>query len=182
MKTTYYKDTIRSYMIIECPAEAETKGYQYRMLEMNRIEGLLSCGIRHIDGIKYLYYDITGKQSLQALYESRKIPGSELFKLLRSIDAVSESLSGFLLDEQQLVLAAEQIYYDFRSGSYWFTYYPGSAQNPEVFRFLADGIDGTDKRAAAAAYRLCSLAGGSRLALREALREEAAEETRARAP
>ena len=182
MKTTYYKDTIRSYMIIECPAEAETKGYQYRMLEMNRIEGLLSCGIRHIDGIKYLYYDITGKQSLQALYESRKIPGSELFKLLRSIDAVSESLSGFLLDEQQLVLAAEQIYYDFRSGSYWFTYYPGSAQNPEVFRFLADGIDGTDKRAAAAAYRLCSLAGGSRLALREALREEAAEETRSRDP
>ena len=177
MKTTYYKDTIRSYMIIECPAEAETRGYQYRMLEMNRIEGLLSCGIRHIDGVKYLYYDITGKQSLQALYEARKIPGTELFKLLRSVDAVSESLSGYLLDEQQLVLTAEQIFYDLRTGSYWFTYYPGSTERPEIFRFLADGIDGTDKRAAAAAYRLCSLAGGSRLALREALREEASEES-----
>ena len=180
MRTTYYKDTIRSYMIIECPAEAETRGYQYRMLEMNRIEGLLSCGIRHIDGVKYLYYDITGKQSLQALYEARKIPGTELFKLLKAVDAVSESLSGYLLDEQKLVLTADQIFYDLRTGSYWFTYYPGSSERPELFRFLADSIDGTDKRAAAAAYRLCSLAGGSRLALREALREEASEEAGSR--
>ena len=175
MEATYYKDTIRSYMIIECPPEAETTGYQYRMLEMNRIEGLLSCGTRHIDGERFLYYDITGKQSLMALYEARKIPGTELFKFLKAVDQVSGSMSKYLLDEQHLVLDEEQVFYDFQTGSYCFTYYPGEITEPQVFRFLADGIDGTDKNAAAAAYRLCSLAGGSRQTLREAIREEASE-------
>ena len=144
MEATYYKDTIRSYMIIECPPEAETTGYQYRMLEMNRIEGLLSCGTRHIDGERFLYYDITGKQSLMALYEARKIPGTELFKFLKAVDQVSGSMSKYLLDEQHLVLDEEQVFYDFQTGSYCFTYYPGEITEPQVFRFLADGIDGTN--------------------------------------
>jgi hypothetical protein len=86
MKATYYKDTMRSYMIIPCPPEAETEGYQYRMLEMNRIDGILSCGLRYIDGERFLYYDITGKQSMRGLYEGRKIRGEELFHLLRDIE------------------------------------------------------------------------------------------------
>ena len=77
METTYYKDTIRSYMIIACPPEAETKGYQYRMLEMNRIDGLLPCSIRHIDGIKYLYYDISSLQPIQRMYEHKGLSSDE---------------------------------------------------------------------------------------------------------
>lgn len=175
MEATYYNDSIRRYMIIPCPPEAETEGYQYRMLEMNRIEGLLSCSLRYIDGVRYLYYDITGKQSLQGLYEGRKIAGAELFNLLADMERVSRSLAGYLLDEQHLVLTKEQVFYDFGSGNYCFTYYPGTVTEPEVFRFLADGIDGADKQAAAAAYRLSSAAGGDRLALREAVRREAAQ-------
>ena len=175
MEATYYNDSIRRYMIIPCPPEAETEGYQYRMLEMNRIEGLLFCGLRYIDGVRYLYYDITGKQSLQGLYEGRKIAGAELFRLLADMERVTRSLAGYLLDEQHLVLTKEQVFYDFGSGNYCFTYYPGAVTEPEIFRFLADGIDGTDKQAAAAAYRLLSAAGGDRPALREAVRREAAQ-------
>ena len=116
MKATYYNDSMRSYMIIPCPPEAETEGYQYRMLEMNRIEGLLSCGLRYIDGERFLYYDITGKQSMQGLYEGRKIPGTDLFGLLADMERVSVSLAGYLLDEQHLVLTKEQIFYDFSTG------------------------------------------------------------------
>lgn len=172
MKATYYKDTMRSYMIIPCPPEAGTTGYQYRMLEMNRIEGILPCGLRHIDGESFLYYETTGKQSLSALYEGRRIPGTELFGLLEALNDVSGTLSGYLLDEQNLVLTGEQIFYDLSSGKYFFTYYPGEVVEPDVFRFLADGIDGTDKRAAAAAYRLCAAAGADRQALREVIRKE----------
>ena len=93
MEATYYKDTMRSYMIIPCPEEAETESYQYRMLEMNRIPGLLACGLRHIDGERFLYYDITGRQSMQSLYEGRKISGAEFFHMIRELDRVSESIS-----------------------------------------------------------------------------------------
>ena len=175
IKATYYNDSMHSYMVIPCPAEAETEGYQYRMLEMNRIGGLLSCGIRYIDGERFLYYDITGKQSMQGLYEGRKIPGTELFGLLADMERVSLSLAGYLLDEQHLVLTKEQIFYDFSSGNYSFTYYPGEVTEPGIFRFLADGIDGADKQAAAAAYRLMSAAGSDRQALREAVRRESAQ-------
>lgn len=171
MKVTYYKDTMRSYMIIPCPPEAGTTGYQYRMLEMNRIEGILPCGLRHIDGESFLYYETTGKQSLSALYESRGIPGAELFRLLEALGDVSGTLSEYLLDEQHLVLTGDQIFYDLSSGKYCFTYYPGEVISPDVFRFLADGIDGTDKSAAAAAYRLCAAEEGDRQALRETVRE-----------
>ena len=171
MKVTYYKDTMRSYMIIPCPPEAGTTGYQYRMLEMNRIEGILPCGLRHIDGESFLYYETTGKQSLSALYEGRRIPGAELFRLLEALGDVTGTLSEYLLDEQHLVLTADQIFYDLSSGKYCFTYYPGEVISPDVFRFLADGIDGTDKNAAAAAYRLCGADGGDRQALRESVRE-----------
>ncbi len=172
MKATYYKDTMHSYMVISCPPEAETTGYQYRMLEMNRIEGILPCGIRHIDGEGLLYYEVTGKQSLSGLYEGRKIPGEELFKLLKTMEQVSATLAGYLLDEQHLVLTGDQIFYDFASGSYSFTYYPGEVTEADVFRFLADGIDGKDKTAAAAAFRLCAAAQKDRQALREAVRTE----------
>ena len=175
MNATYYKDTMHSYIIIPCPPEAETTGYQYRMLEMNRIVGILPCGLRHIDGESFLYYETTGRQSLSALYEGRKIPCAELFRLLEALYEVSGTLSGYLLDEQHLILTGEQICYDLSSGKYCFTYYPGEVVNPEVFRFLADGIDGTDKRAAAAAYRLCAAAERDRQALREVIREEAAQ-------
>ena len=175
MKATYYNDSMRSYMIIPCPPEAETEGYQYRMLEMNRIEGLLSCGLRYIDGERFLYYDITGRQSMQGLYEGRKISGTDLFNLLADMERVSLSLAEYLLDEQHLVLTKEQIFYDFGTGNYSFTYYPGEVTEPGIFRFIADSIDGTDKQAAAAAYRLMSAAGGDRLALREAVRREAAQ-------
>lgn len=171
MKVTYYKDTMRSYMIIPCPPEAGTTGYQYRMLEMNRIEGILPCGLRHIDGESFLYYETTGKQSLSALYEGRGIPGAELFSLLEALGDVSGTLSEYLLDEQHLVLTADQIFYDLSSGKYCFTYYPGEVISPDVFRFLADGIDGTDKSAAAAAYKLCAAEGRDRQALRETIRE-----------
>ena len=175
MEAKYYNDTLHSYMIIPCPPEAETTGYQYRMLEMNRIEGILPCGIRHIDGTGFLYYETTGRQSLTTLYEGRKIPGSELFRLLKSLDRVSGTLSEYLLDEQHLVLTEDQIFYDISSGKYCFTYYPGEVISPEVFRFLAQSIDGKEKRAAAAAYRLYAAAGDNRHVLRQAVREEAAQ-------
>ena len=172
MEATYYKDTLHTYMIIACPPEAETTGYQYRMLEMNRIDGLVPCGLRHIDGEGFLYYETTGKQSLESLYEGRKIPGSEVFRLLEAINRVTGALSNYLLDEQQLVLAQEQIFYDFSSGQYFFTYYPGDKQSMKVFRFLAEGIDSSDKEAAAAAYRLCAAVEEGRRTIREAVKEE----------
>lgn len=158
MDVTYYRDAEHNYMVIPCPAEADTAGYTYRMLELNRIDGLLPCSLRHIDGKKYLYYDVTGRQSLSGLFAGRKIPGTELWSLLHTLNSIRATLTEFLLDVSHLVLTPAQIYYEFRTGGFLFTYLPGEETEAEVFRFLADGIDSTDKRAAAAAYRMSASA------------------------
>ena len=119
------------------------------MLELNRIDGLLPCSLRHIDGQRYLYYEITGRQSLTNLFAGHKIPGPELWVLLKALYHIGGSLSEYLLDISQLVLMPDQIYFEFRTGKFLFTYLPGEQQdkrlrisfdfeNPMSFEYYAD--------------------------------------------
>lgn len=176
MEVSYYKDSIQNYMVIPCPEEAETEGYSYRMIEMNRIEGLLPCTIRHIEGSQYLYYEITGRQSLRDLFEDRKLGGTQFREFLQAVDGVTEILARYLLDSSHLVLSAEQIFLDMRTRRFLFTYYPGKEEPISVFHFLADVIDAGDKASAASVFRLCALEGDSPIVLRQAVHEEAAGE------
>ena len=176
MEATYYRDSEHNYMVIPSPPEADTAGYSYRMLELNRIDGLLPCSLRHIDGQRYLYYEITGRQSLTNLFAGHKIPGPELWVLLKALYHIGGSLSEYLLDISQLVLMPDQIYFEFRTGKFLFTYLPGEQQAPEVFRFLADGIDSKDKKAAAAAYRMSAAARDGKTRMWEELRALVEEE------
>ena len=52
--------------------------YDYRIMQHNRIGGLLPCSLRYLDGEELLYYDITSRQPLARLYESRRMKGADL--------------------------------------------------------------------------------------------------------
>ena len=169
MEITYYRDAEHNYMVILCPQQEDTTGYIYRMMELNRIDGLLACSVRHIDGSKYLYYDITGKQSVESLYGSRKVPPATLWSFLRCLGGIRQSLSEYLLDDTRLMLDPPYIYYEFRTGKFCFTYLPGEEAGAEIFRFLADRIDTPDKQTIAAAYRMNAAARDDRIKIWEEL-------------
>lgn len=170
MQVSYYKDSIKKYMVVPCPEGVV--GYQYRMIEMNRIDGILPCEVRYIDGDRFLYYEITGRQSMKSLFEDRRISGAQFRNFLQAIERISDILSEYLLDESQVVLCADQIFLDMNTDQYFFTYYPGEEEASTVFRFIADVIDMSDKAAAACAFRLCALEGDGKAALRQAVHEE----------
>lgn len=172
MEVSYYRDSIKNYMVIPSPNEVE--GYKYRMLEMNQIEGILPCEVRFIDGVQYLYYEITGRQSLRSLFEDHRMSGSQFRHFLEAVDGISETLSKYLLDGSQLILAADQIFLDMHTGQFLFTYFPGKEEPVTVFRFLANVIDASDKTAAACAFRLCVLEEDN-TTLFQIIHEEAAE-------
>lgn len=169
MNQNYYTDAMSNYLIIRCPEDA-TEGYQYRMLAVNRIRGLLPCSLRSIDGQTYLYYEITSRQSLAGKFDRRMISGQEMKKILYSITEMSKSLSDYLLDDRNLFMDPEYIFYDYEEEAYWFTYFPEQQDEGGLNRlmeYFADKIDPEAAESAGVIYRLCDLSSNPGFRLRE---------------
>lgn len=73
IEVKYYKDYGHNYLIITCGKEDEEAGYRYRMLSLNKVDGLLNYSIRNINGSTCLYYDISSKVSIENLYQSKRL-------------------------------------------------------------------------------------------------------------
>ena len=171
---TFYSDSSHNYMVIECPHELRDN-YQYKMLAANQIRGLLPCSSRCIDNQEYLYYDITSRQSMEDVYDRKPVRGVDIEKLLGDLLRVEKTLTEYLLDASHMILDPACIYMDFRGNECSFVYYPGEVGETrweDLFSFLADRVDGRDKRAAALVYRLCMMAEKPGFRLREDTLEE----------
>ena len=171
MKQQYYTDSMANYLVILCPKES-LEGYQYRMLAVNRIRGLLPCSLRTIDGQTYLYYEITSRQSLARRFDHSMISGRDMKNILYSITSMMKSLSDYLLDDTHLFMDPEYIFYDYEMETYWFTYYPEQRDDASLsglFAYLAEKIDPGASEAAAVIYRLCDLSSNPGFVMREEL-------------
>lgn len=161
-EVSFYRDARKSYMVIRCPEGAAGEGYQYRMLAANHIDGLLDCSLRNIDADSYLYYDITSRQRLSALYTSRKMSARDVRSVLRDIAKVSQALADFLLDSSRILADPAFIFCDLRDGSCAFTYYPEGTDEGGILpllEFMEKHVDEEDREASSVIYRMLSLAG-----------------------
>ncbi|MBQ9612656.1 MAG: FHA domain-containing protein [Lachnospiraceae bacterium] len=146
-----------------------SRGYQYRMLAANSVEGLLPCACRSINGQQYLYYDITSRQNLEDLYGSYVIEASLVKRLLYAIVDTGEALGNYLLEDNRILLRPEFVYYDFGTDRYYFIYYPGTDitdgnsgnGGKELFEFLLASSDPADAESAYILYRLSEAASYS---------------------
>lgn len=156
----YYSDAMANYIVLKCP-EGAREDYQYRMLAVNHINGLLPCIHRRIDGEEFLYYNITSRQSVARIYDHKNISGEQLNKLLYATANMVRTLSVYLLDPNNLLLNPEYIFYDYEREEYCFTYYPEgiTSQNcEELFVYLSERIEPEDAESQLIIYRLCELA------------------------
>ena len=96
--------------------------YQMRMLAVNDIEGLLPVRGRGIDGTSFYDYNVTGKISMQAMYERGKISGEDLKLFLRRLLTVIRETEKYLLNVHCLLLEPEFIFYG--EEQFYFCYYP----------------------------------------------------------
>ena len=71
-KVIYKRELNHSYMVLPCQDKDMAERYDYRIMQHNRIGGLLPCSLRYLDGEELLYYDITSRQPLARLYERRQ--------------------------------------------------------------------------------------------------------------
>lgn len=71
MEITFKRNMSCNFAVL--PLEKSLKdNYQTHILLENQVPGLLPCKMQRINGKEYLYYEITGSQSLENLYEKGK--------------------------------------------------------------------------------------------------------------
>ena len=99
--------------------------FELRMLEENRIGGLLRLSVCDDDGKLRLNYDITGLDLLSETVERRKLTSPDLRQLILTLKHVIAGLDPYLLSASGIVLRMDSIYVSPRSGAPCFLFLPG---------------------------------------------------------
>ena len=160
IKPEYKRELSHSYLILENIPKDKMDNYQCRMILKNKIPGLLCSSERFINGKVCLYYDISSRQSLEQLYEAGKMSFAEILGIVDGLAHVLENMSGFLLEEQNLLLDPRYMYLDLDTQQLCLLYYPfAEKENPAgsiympVAEFFLEHVDHKEEKAVSAAYQ-----------------------------
>ncbi len=173
MNAEYKRDLQNNYLILEAP-EAEEDDYRLRMAEQNEISGLLPFHSARKNGILYLHYEITSRQTLESVYEKRKMGYEDIFFLLAGIRDVLEAMQRFLLDPMQLVFDPEYLYLDPDRHRVQVCYLPGSAGSYPIAilaEFILKKLDHREQQAVTLGYGFYQKAMEENFSLQKTLKE-----------
>lgn len=121
MESKYKQDWNHMYFILERP-EFYEEDYQMRMLQENKIEGLLQVSGQGINGKSQYSYEISGKVFMKSVYEKMVIEKDELASFLRQFLNLLSQIENYLLNVNCILLEPEYIFYE--EGKYFFCYLP----------------------------------------------------------
>ena len=107
LNVKYEKDAEKQYAVLE---GQETEEYGMKMLQNNKMQGMLEVQIKTIDNEKKYYYNITKQSSLEHLLETKQVSLELIETILVQIFQVIETAKDFLLDERNLALETKMIY------------------------------------------------------------------------
>lgn len=159
MEKEIIKNLNKDYLRMECDAVPETNKYEYRMMNVDSICGLLPCHIRYINGSAYLYYDISAAKSFSSVFSSRKITPKDMEKLAQAIRSTIASLEKHLLEGANLIFDPDLIFMDVQSEDIYFLYYPYYPVSPglnflKLAEFISTHIDHEDETLVEKTYQL----------------------------
>ena len=163
LEAKYYRDYGHNYMILQCRQQESIRSYQYKILTSGKIEELLRCSVRYINGSTYYYYDISSRTTLDSLYRDKKMSYAQVKDVLCQIHRIYEKLAGYFMDEAGLVLLPKHIYYNFTDKRYIGLYYPDyQAGETGTYKllmdFLLEHVDTEDRNLTEKIYRMCEMA------------------------
>ncbi len=188
MEVQYIRKLTTSHMVVG--QAGELAEWEREMIGHADIPGVLFAESVNENGTERLWYDITGKQSLETVLEHEELGYSLLCAILTGIYDAVEHLEGILLSADALMLSPEGIFVDYRTQQVWFCYFPESGATlteawTRLLEYLLTRLDHSDARAVELAYGIYDKAqagDGSLSVLKELLRvpyekEESSPET-----
>jgi FOG: FHA domain len=157
LQTEYVRNLHCNYERIFLDRKPEDTKYQYCILNRGGIKGLLPCSLRYINGLAYLYYDISSKQNIVQLFEKRAITREWLQDFLWSYRQIQQELDRFLLDEHNVIWYPEQVFLDLDNHTFSFMYIPYYKQENgfgKLVEFWVEHIDYGDEALVEFVYRV----------------------------
>lgn len=157
LQTEYVRNLHCNYERLLLDQKPEDTRYQYCILSRGGIKGLLACNLRYINGSAYLYYDISSKQSIAQLFESRIISREWLRDFMWSYRQIQQELDRFLLDEHNVIWYPEQVFMDLDNRVFSFMYIPYYQQENgfgKLVDFWVEHIDYEDEALVEFVYRV----------------------------
>lgn len=123
IKAEYIRNLHANYERMPLVDNTENR-YQYGMLTRGGIDGLLETSLRNVDGEAFLYYDITSKQTILQLYQKECIDRQWVLDFFGHLKQLGRELYRFLLDEENVLFEADQIFQELDKNRFYFLYYP----------------------------------------------------------
>lgn len=140
MESEYRRNSNRNYLVLP-----EKDGdYQMEMVLRNRAEGFIPVKRAKWDGEDKLYYDITGKVTLEKGFLTRKITYKELSDILFSISSMVKECKRLFIDTSGIIVSPEYIYRDGGSENIYWIFYPydnNSNNLLDLAEFVLEHID-----------------------------------------
>lgn len=186
VEAKYFKDYNHNYLILKCEETGIGENYQHRMLSSNKIDRILKCYVRNINGAVYFYYDISSKITLENFCQGKKLSYEQVRDFFIQMNGVYQSIGEFFMEESGLLLYPNCIYYDFTSKKYFGLYYPQEAEETEgigksetrgnmengyeeLLDFLLNHIDNGNQKLVDIIYQIYDMAEGTFFSLADAL-------------
>lgn len=156
MEISYHREMKKNYLMISGD-EFREQAFETRMLVGNTIDGLLKLRIRKTDDHCQFCYEITSRQPLGRLLETKSINEEQIRALLLGIAQTLERMEEYLLTEEQILLTPDFIYVEPERFSPELCLIPGRTGDfPKEFsaflQFLLDKVDHQDKDAVVLVY------------------------------
>lgn len=148
LHTEYVRNMNCNYERILLDKQPEENRYQYCILNRGGIKGLLPCSLRYINGLAYLYYDISSRQNVSQLYSGRCIARKWMQDFLWSLKRIQQELGRFLLDTGNILWYPDQIFQDLESNIFSYVYVPyyeGELSFIKLIEFWVEHIDYDDE-------------------------------------
>lgn len=98
----------KNYIRIPCDAVV-LNGYEYQMCLYNKIESLLIFQQRSQNGFDYLYYEISGMQSLDIYLQTQKLKRPFAIQLAKAIARLCRELSEYALDIDKVIFVPKYV-------------------------------------------------------------------------
>ena len=135
----------RSYIRIACSEEV-FESYEYQMCNYNTLKSVLDFQHRSQNGENYLYYEVSGMQSLDVFLETQKLKRNFAEILLKAIVKLCKELSEFALDISSVVFFPKFVMVDSDGEEVKFIYSfrENKSENEEIEKLLECCIEYLD--------------------------------------
>lgn len=157
LQTEFVRNLNCNYERILLDKKPKEKKYQYCILNHGGIKGLLPCTLRYINGLAYLYYDITSKQNVMQLFGGKCITREWVKDFIWSLKSVQQESERFLLDTNNILWYPEQVFQDLESNIFSFLYVPyyeGEGAFLKMLEFWVEHIDYSDEGLVECVYNM----------------------------